>query len=90
MAWHEVYSFFDGFFDYHQIMITPKNKYKIAFIINWGSFVWVVMSFGLKNVPPTYQWAVITSFNDYLRVFMKLFLDDFNMFNNFDTHLPKP
>jgi hypothetical protein len=52
---HEVYSFLDGFSGYHQIMIAPKNKYKITFITDWGSFVWVVMPFGLKNVPPTYQ-----------------------------------
>jgi hypothetical protein len=55
VASHEVYSFLDGFSSYHQIMIAPKSKYKTTFIINWGVFVWVVMPFGLKNVPPTYQ-----------------------------------
>jgi hypothetical protein len=29
------------------------------------------------------------AFKDYLGVFMKLFLDDFSVFNNLDTHLPK-
>jgi hypothetical protein len=89
MARHEVYSFLDGFFGYHQIMIALKDTYKIAFITNYEAFVWVVMLFGLKNAPPTYQQAVSTTFKDYLRMFMKLFLDDFNMFNNLDTHLPK-
>jgi hypothetical protein len=51
---HDVYPFFDGFFDYHQIKIAPKDKYKTAFITDWGAFVWVMMPFGLKNVPPTY------------------------------------
>jgi hypothetical protein len=32
---------------------------------------------------------VRTTFKDYLGVFMKLFLDDFNMFNDLDTHLLK-
>ncbi len=50
MVGHEVYSFLDGFFEYHQIMIAPKDRYKIAFIINWGAFVWVVMPFRFKNV----------------------------------------
>jgi hypothetical protein len=31
---HEVYSFLDEFFNYHQIMITLKYRYKIAFIID--------------------------------------------------------
>jgi hypothetical protein len=70
-------------------MIASEDRYNIAFITNWGVFVWVVMPFGLKNVPPTYQQMVNTNFNDYLGVFMKLFLNDFNMFNNLDTHLPK-
>ncbi len=47
------------------------------------------MSFGLKNAPVTYQHVVNTTFKDYLGMFMKLFLDDFSMFNNLDTHLPK-
>jgi hypothetical protein len=30
---HKVYSFLDGFFNYHQIMITPpKYRYKPTFI----------------------------------------------------------
>jgi hypothetical protein len=84
-----VYLFLDGFFGYHQIMIALKNRYKTPFITNYRAFVWVVMLFGLKNAPPTYQHVVSTTFKDYLKVFMKLFLDHFNMFNNLDTHLPK-
>jgi hypothetical protein len=43
VAGHEVYSFLDGISRYHQIMIAPKNRYKSAFIIDWGTFVWIVM-----------------------------------------------
>jgi hypothetical protein len=89
VAGHEVYSFLDAFFTYHQIMITPKDKYKIAFITDWETFVWVIMPFGLKNAPPTYQQAISTTFKDYLGVFMKLFLDDISVFNNLKIHLPK-
>jgi hypothetical protein len=63
-------------------MIALENRYNIAFITYYGTFVWVVMPFGLKNVPPTYQWVVITTFKDYVGMFMKLFLDDFNVFND--------
>jgi hypothetical protein len=47
------------------------------------------MPFGFKNVPPTYQRMVNMAFKDYLGMFMKVFLDDFNVFNNLDTHLTK-
>ncbi len=45
---HGVYTFLDGFFGYHQISIALKDQYKIAFVIDWGGFVWVVMPFGVK------------------------------------------
>jgi hypothetical protein len=38
-------------------MIDPKSRYKIAFIINWGTFVWEIMPILAQGVPPTYQWA---------------------------------
>ncbi len=55
----------------------------------WGAFVWVVMPFELKNAPLTYQQAMNTTFKDYFGMFMKLFLDDFNMFNDMNTQLIK-
>ncbi len=86
---HELYSFLDGCFGYYHIMIAPKDKYKTTFIIDWGAFIWVVMPFGLKNSPTTYQRVVNTIFEDYFGVFMKLLLDDFNVFSDLDTHLTK-
>jgi hypothetical protein len=47
------------------------------------------MPFGLKNAPPTYQRAMNGTFKDYLDDFMKLFLDDFTIFNYLDIHLSK-
>jgi hypothetical protein len=55
VAGREVYSFLDEFSNYHHIMITTEDRYKIAFIIEWGVFIWVVIPFGLKNAPPTYR-----------------------------------
>jgi len=36
-----------------------------------------VMSFGMKNEPPTYQKVVTKAFREYLDNFMKIFLDYF-------------
>jgi hypothetical protein len=47
------------------------------------------MPFGLKNAPPTYQRVVSMAFKEYLGIFMKLFLDNFNVFNDRNTHLQK-
>ncbi len=42
------------------------------------------MSFGLKNGPPTYQRAITKAFKEYLDNFMKIFLDDFTMYNDME------
>jgi hypothetical protein len=47
------------------------------------------MLFGVKNGSPTYQQVIIKVFYKYIDVFMKIFLDDFMVFNNMDTHLEK-
>ena len=47
------------------------------------------MPFGLKNAPPTYQRIVNQIYKDYLNDFMKLFLDDFSVYSDVATHLPK-
>jgi len=52
---HEFYSFLDEFSSYHQIMIAPEDRYKIAFITEWGAFIWLIVPFKLKNTPPTCQ-----------------------------------
>jgi hypothetical protein len=40
---YEAYFFLNGYLRYHQFFITPKDKYKIAFVIYWGIFIWKVM-----------------------------------------------
>jgi hypothetical protein len=47
------------------------------------------MPFGVKNVPSTYQREINKAFHEYIDVFMKIFLDDFIVFNNLSTHLKK-
>jgi len=89
VARHEVYLFLYGFLGYHHITITLEDMYKTAFITDSGMFVWIVMPFGLKNVPPTYQWTMSTTFREYLGMFMKLFMDDFSVFNDLKMHLAK-
>ena len=62
VAVHEMYSFLNGYSGYHQIKIAPEDRFKTAFVTDWGAFVWVVMPFGLKNAPAIYQKAVNLAF----------------------------
>jgi hypothetical protein len=45
---YETYSFLDGYSGYHQIFIALEDIYKTTFVIDWGVFIWKVMSFGVK------------------------------------------
>jgi len=54
IAWYDAYYFLDIYLGYHQISIALDDKYKTTFVIDWGAFIWKVMSFGLKIGPPTY------------------------------------
>lgn len=45
----EAYSFTDGFSIYCQVQIVEEDKMKTTFTIEWGSYAYDVMPFGLKN-----------------------------------------
>jgi len=45
------------------------------------------MLFGVKNVPPTYERAMTKVFKKYLDNFMKIFLDDFMVYSDMESHL---
>jgi len=47
------------------------------------------MLFGIKNEPPTYHKVVTKTLREYLDNVMKIFLDDFTMYNDMDSHLQK-
>jgi hypothetical protein len=64
------------FLSYRQILITLEDWYKNVFVIDLGVFVWIVMSFGMNNKPPTYRYVVSKSFHEYINLFMKIFLDN--------------
>ena len=48
-------SFMDGFSGYNQILMALEDREKTTFIIEWGTYCYKFMSFGLKNVGATYQ-----------------------------------
>jgi hypothetical protein len=47
------------------------------------------MSFGVKNGPPTYHRAMTKTFKEYLDNFKKIFLNDFTVYNDMESHVQK-
>ena len=86
VAGHECYSFLDGFSGYNQIQIAMEDRIKTTFTTDWGTYAYTVMPFGLCNAPATFQRVMTVAFQDYLRHFIEIFLDDFCVFSTKKTH----
>ena len=87
VAGHKMYSFLDGFSGYNQVRMHPNGEEKTEFVIEWGVFVAVVMMFGLKTAPTTFQWIIVEVFGEYIPTFMHVFPDDFAVYGMCKDHL---
>ena len=77
------FMFIDGVLDMvvgHECYIFLDDQEKTTFITEWGVFVAVVMMFGLKTTPTTFQRIIAEIFDDYISAFMQVFLDDFAVY----------
>lgn len=61
---------------YNQISISPQNHHKTTFTTPWGTFIYKVMAFRLKNVGPTYQRAIAFIFYDLIGNIIAIYLND--------------
>ncbi|KAL6348453.1 hypothetical protein AAG906_007385 [Vitis piasezkii] len=73
---HSMLSFMDGFSGYNQILMAPEDMEKTTFIIEWGTYCYKVMPFGLKNAGATYQKVVTTLFHDMMHRDVEVYVDD--------------
>jgi hypothetical protein len=72
----EAYYFTNVFSGYHQIMIAPKYRHKTTFPIEWGSFQYTIIPFGLKIAPTIFSRVVVSSFKEFIHIFLEVYLDD--------------
>jgi hypothetical protein len=84
---HEAYSFIDSFSGYHQIKIAPKDRYKTTFSMEWGSYQYKIMTFGLKNAPTIFFRVVIVAFNEFIHQFLEVYLDDWTIYSLLKYHV---
>lgn len=61
---HDFLSFMDANSDYHQVMMSEKDKHKTTFITSRRVYNYRVMPFDLKNVGATFQRLMDYVFKD--------------------------
>ncbi|GBG59583.1 hypothetical protein CBR_g49843 [Chara braunii] len=73
---------------YHQLDIRQEDPYKTAFKTVYGHLEWLVMLFGLTNVPTTFQAAMMTEFRHMLDKFVLIYLDEILVYSqSLDEHV---
>jgi hypothetical protein len=87
VTWHEMYTFGDWYKGYHQI--TFKDQFKTIFTTPWGTFYYIVMSFGLCNALRTFQRLMNKVFEPFLCLFLQVFIDNFKVYSDKASHFTK-
>nr|GEV75873.1 reverse transcriptase domain-containing protein [Tanacetum cinerariifolium] len=76
LAGNKYYCFLDGFFEYFQIPIDPRDQEKTTFTCTYGTFAYRRMPFGLCNAPSTFQRCMLAIFHNMVEKTMEVFMDD--------------
>jgi hypothetical protein len=61
---------------YHQLKIRECDILKTAFILMYGLYEYMVMSFGLTNAPAYFMYLMNKVFMEYLNKFVVVFIDN--------------
>ena len=73
---------------YEQTRIKPKDVYKTTFSTIFSTFQSRVIQMGDCNAPSTFQWLMMATFQDFIRKFVHVYLDDKFIFSNsLEEHL---
>lgn len=74
-AGYHLLLFMDGYSCYNQITLAKEDYEKISLTTPWGTYCYVVMTFGLKNTSAIYQRDMTSIFHDMIHKEMEVYVD---------------
>jgi hypothetical protein len=75
-AGSELLCFLDAYSGYHQIKMKESNQLATSFVIPYGTYCYVTMPFGLKNVGAMYQRTIQKFMADQIGRNIHAYVDD--------------
>jgi hypothetical protein len=88
LAGAQVFSKIDLLFGYHQIKIRAEDIPKMAFMMRYGLYEYLVMSFGLMNAPAHFMYLMNMVFMPELDQLVVVFIDDILVYSmSMEEHL---
>ena len=69
------------------MFIRAGDQLKTTFTMEWGTFAFNRVPFGLCNAPGTFQRLMMDIFQNFLQHFLEVFINDFTVFNTCFGHL---
>ena len=83
----ETLCFLDAYSRYHQITMKESDQLATSFITPFGSFCYVSMPFGLKNVGAMYLRCMLRCFEDLIGWTVEAYVDDIVVKSKWVGHL---
>jgi len=77
----------DDYSGYNQVSIAPEDWHKTTFTSQWGTFVYMVIPFGLCNASTAFQRVMTYAFFELFRKSMVVFIDEFSTQTSREEHL---
>jgi hypothetical protein len=67
--------------------IAKEDRHKTTFSIEWGSYQYTMMPFGLKNAPTIFSRVVVKAFKEFFHKFLEAYFDDRTVFHLLKNHI---